>query len=402
MTNKIICSIIGEASFLILATLLSAMYEILQQLSSQMDLEPAEDLACSRLNARQQSAINVSQAMLPNGKQIRMLKTLLTSACELNCNYCPFRSGRDFRRATLKPGEMAQAFISLHRAGIVQGMFLSSGVAGGSIRTQDKLIETAEILRSKYHFDGYLHLKLMPGAEKAQVARAMQLANRVSVNLEAPNTERLASLAPRKAFLEELMQPLHWVQEIRTTQSPSSGWNGRWPSMVTQFVVGAVHESDHELLSTTSYLHRNLKLGRAYFSAFHPISDTPFENLSPTSKIREQRLYQASFLLRDYGFVLEDLSFDEGGNLPENRDPKSLWADAHLADNPVEINLANRIELLRIPGIGPKGAKAILIARRRRKFHTPEELFHIGVNPSRALRYILIDGRRPSHQLALF
>jgi predicted DNA-binding helix-hairpin-helix protein len=107
-------------------------------------------------------------------------------------------------------------------------------------------------------------------------------------------------------------------------------------------------------------------------------------------------------LLRDYGFVLEDLSFDEGGNLPENRDPKSLWADAHLADNPVEINLANRIELLRIPGIGPKGAKAILIARRRRKFHTPEELFHIGVNPSRALRYILIDGRRPSHQLALF
>jgi predicted DNA-binding helix-hairpin-helix protein len=377
------------------------MYEILQQLSSQMDLEPAEDLACSKLNVRQQNAINVSHAMLPNGKQIRMLKTLLTSACELNCNYCPFRSGRDFRRATLKPDEMARAFLSLHRAGIVQGMFLSSGVAGGSIRTQDKLIETAEIIRSKHHFKGYLHLKLMPGAEKAQVERAMQLANRVSVNLEAPNTQRLELLAPRKAFLEELMQPLRWVEEIRRTQSPASGWNGRWPSMVTQFVVGAVKESDLELLSTTSYLHRNLHLGRAYFSAFHPISDTPFEHISPASKVREQRLYQASFLLRDYGFILEDLPFDERGYLPERGDPKSLWAEAHLAENPIEINLANRDELLRIPGIGPKGAKAILTARKRGIFHTPEELYKIGVNPNRALRFIMIDGRRPSHQLAL-
>jgi predicted DNA-binding helix-hairpin-helix protein len=378
------------------------MFDALQQLSSQMNLEPAEDLACSHLNARQQNAINVSHAMLPNGKQIRMLKTLLTSACELNCNYCPFRSGRDFKRATLKPDEMARAFVALHRAGIVQGMFLSSGVAGGSIRTQDKLIATAEIIRSKHHFDGYLHLKLMPGAEKDQVKRAMQLADRVSVNLEAPNTKRLERLAPRKAFLEELMQPLRWVDEIRRTEPAFLGWKGHWPSMVTQFVVGAVDESDLELLSTTAYLHNNLHLGRAYYSAFHPINDTPFETISPASPVREHRLYQASFLLRDYGFELEDLPFNEGGYLPEISDPKTIWAETHLLENPIEINLASRQELLRIPGFGPKSTHVIMTARRKGKLHSPEELFKLGVNPSRAMRFILIDGRRPSHQLSLF
>jgi predicted DNA-binding helix-hairpin-helix protein len=378
------------------------MFDLLRQLSSQMNLEPAEDLGCSRLNTRQQNAINVSHAMLPNGKQIRMLKTLLTSACELNCNYCPFRSGRDFRRATLKPEEMARVFIAMYQAGIVQGMFLSSGVAGGSVITQDKLIATAEILRSKYHFDGYLHLKLMPGAEHAQVERSMQLANRVSVNLEAPNSKRLELLAPRKAFLEELMQPLRWVEEIRQTEPASLGWKGHWPSMVTQFVVGAVNDNDLELLSTTAFLTQNLHLGRAYFSAFKPISDTPFENLSPASPVREHRLYQASFLLRDYGFDLEDLPFNEGGYLPEKSDPKTVWAETHLAENPIEINLANRQELLRVPGIGLKGVQAILASRRRGKINSPEDLFKIGVKSNRPLPFILIDGRRPVHQLTLF
>jgi predicted DNA-binding helix-hairpin-helix protein len=378
------------------------MFDLLRQLSSHMNLEPAEDLGCSRLNTRQQNAINVSHAMLPNGKQIRMLKTLLTSACELNCNYCPFRSGRDFRRATLKPEEMARVFIAMYQAGIVQGMFLSSGVAGGSVITQDKLIATAEILRSKYHFDGYLHLKLMPGAEHAQVERSMQLANRVSVNLEAPNSKRLELLAPRKAFLEELMQPLRWVEEIRQTEPASLGWKGHWPSMVTQFVVGAVNDNDLELLSTTAFLNQNLHLGRAYFSAFKPISDTPFENLSPASPVRELRLYQASFLLRDYGFDLEDLPFNEGGYLPEKSDPKTVWAETHLAENPIEINLANRQELLRVPGIGLKGVQAILASRRRGKINSPEDLFKIGVKSNRPLPFILIDGRRPVHQLTLF
>jgi predicted DNA-binding helix-hairpin-helix protein len=367
-----------------------------------MALESAEDAECLKLSPRQQRALNVSDAQMPNGKRITLLKTLLTSACERNCYYCPFRAGRDFRRATLQPAEMASAFISLYRAGIVQGMFLSSGVAGGSLRTQDQILDTAEILRNKHHFKGYLHLKLMPGAEQAQVERAMQLANRVSLNLEAPNTQRLERLAPGKQFLEELIQPLRWVEQVRRHQPAQKSWNGCWPSLTTQFVVGAVGESDLELLSTTEALHRQLRLGRAYFSAFHPITDTPFENLPAESPTRELHLYQASFLLRDYGFSVEELPFDADGNLPLRADPKAIWAEQNLREKPVEVNRANRAELLRIPGIGPKGADAILRARRLGRLKCLEDLHKIGVHPARATAYILLDGKRPAHQLALW
>ena len=236
----------------------------------------------------------ISQAVLPNGQRMRLLKTLLTSACERNCYYCPFRAGRDFRRETFKPDEMASTFMALQRGGVAQGIFLSSGIAGGSIRTQDQLLASAEILRSKFNYQGYIHLKLMPGVEYAQVEQAMRLADRVSVNLEAPNSQRLERLAPRKVFMEELLQPLRWVEEIRRSQAGTAGWKGRWPSSATQFVVGAVGENDLELLTTAAYLYQRLHLARTYFSTFHPIVDTPFENLPAESPQREQRLYQAS------------------------------------------------------------------------------------------------------------
>jgi len=374
----------------------------LTDLSEHMTLEPAEDAECPKLSPRQQKALNISDAQMPNGKRITLLKTLLTSTCERNCYYCPFRAGRDFRRATLQPGEMASAFMSLYRAGIVQGMFLSSGIAGGSLRTQDQLLATAEILRQKHGFRGYLHLKLMPGAEHAQVERAMQLSDRVSLNLEAPNTQRLERLAPLKIFLNELVQPLRWVEEIRRSQPAQKGWNGRWPSMTTQFVVGAVGESDLELLSTTEALHRQMRLGRAYFSAFHPITDTPFEGLPAASPRRELHLYQASFLLRDYGFTVEELPFDPGGNLPARIDPKLAWAEQNLSESPLEINQVNRRDLLRIPGVGPRSADAILRARRIGRLSTLDDLRRIGVNPAKAKDYILLNGKRPVRQLAFW
>jgi predicted DNA-binding helix-hairpin-helix protein len=382
----------------------------LSELTSQMHLEPAEEMACPRQapaaqdkpHSRKPDPFYVGHALLPNGKQIKLLKTLLTSACERNCNYCPFRAGRDFRRATLKSDQMAGVFSDLHRAGIAEGIFLSSGITGGSIRTQDQLIATAEILRFKRQFRGYLHLKLMPGAEQAQVERAMQLADRVSLNLEAPNTRRLEMLAPRKAFLEELLQPMRWVDEIRRTRSGRLGWNQHWPSMTTQFVVGAVGESDLEILSTTAYLHKNLHLARAYFSAFNPVADTPFENMPPTAPVRQQRLYQASFLIRDYGFDLEEMPFTLSGDLPTEVDPKTAWAEQHLRDEPFEINRATRHELLRVPGIGPKSAEAILSARRHGTLRSEEDLHKIGVNPTRAIPFILLDGRSPGRQLKLW
>jgi len=149
------------------------------------------------------------------GQPVRLLKTMLTTACERNCHYCPFRSGRNYRRTTFKPDEMATTFMALHRKRAADGIFLSSGIIRGGIRTQDKLIDTIDILRNKHQFRGYVHLKVMPGAERDQVVRAMQLADRVSVNMEAPTVDHLRFLAPMKQLVDELLAPLRWADEIR-------------------------------------------------------------------------------------------------------------------------------------------------------------------------------------------
>jgi len=374
----------------------------LKLLTDQMHLEPAEDAKPGCFTPKQQRETFVHPAQLPNGQNIKLLKTLLTSACERDCYYCPFRAGRDFRRATFKAEEFASLFMNLRKVGAAEGIFLSSGIAGGGIRTQDKLIDTADILRHKLGFRGYIHLKIMPGAEKSQVERAMQLADRLSVNLEAPNTERLKRLAPHKTFMEELLQPLKWIDQIRSEQPAYKGWKGRWPSTVTQYVVGGSDESDLELLTTTHWLHKNVRLKRAYFSAFSPIRDTPLENKSPTDPLREHRLYQASFLLRDYGFDLEELPFTGEGNLPLPTDPKLAWAQANLTERPLEINHADKSELLRVPGIGLKGAEAILRARHQYKLQDVSTLKKLGVVAERAAPYVLLDGKRAPTQMALF
>jgi predicted DNA-binding helix-hairpin-helix protein len=284
---------------------------------------------------------------------------------------------------------------------VAEGLFLSSGIAGGGVRTQDKLLDTVEILRRKHEFKGYVHLKLMPGAEREQVLRAMQIANRVSINLEAPNTERLARLAPHKLFLDELLQPLKWADEIRRTLPPTRTLTGRWPSTVTQLVVGAVGESDVEILTTTEYVTRQLRLQRVYFSAFSPVPDTPLEHHPKENPWREHRLYQASFLMRDYGFTLEDMPFARDGRLPLDVDPKLGWARTNLAEAPVEVNRADKQTLLRVPGIGPKGVEAILRARRQGALRDLKDLRALGVLANRAAPFILLNGRQPGHQLAL-
>jgi len=385
----------------------------LKMLSGQMELEQSEEIRTSGkgnlaltkpacFTPKEKDAAFVHPAQLPNGRQILLLKTLLSSACERDCYYCPFRAGRDFRRATFKPQEFAELFMKLHQARVAEGIFLSSGIAAGGANTQNKILDTAEILRKRLGYRGYMHLKIMPGAERGQVERLMQLADRVSINLEAPNTERLARLAPHKTFLEELLQPLKWVEEIRRTQPAYKFWNGRHPSTVTQFVAGGADESDLELLTTTNWLMKNVQLKRAYYSAFHPIRDTPLENKAAVDPLREHRLYQASFLLRDYGFDLEEMPFAQDGNLPLPTDPKLAWAQTNLTDRPLEINQAEKRELLRIPGIGLKGANAILSARRMSRLRDLTSLRKLGIVVARAAPFLLLDGRRPASQLAMF
>jgi predicted DNA-binding helix-hairpin-helix protein len=387
----------------------------LKDIATNMYLEPAEEtnlrpapqvapcgqVITPRNSPNKQEALGISHAVMPGGKTMPMLKTLLTSACERNCFYCPFRAGRSYRRHTFKPEEMAKTFMQLYRAGLVKGLFLSSGIIKGSVATQDRLLKAADILRKKYQFQGYLHLKVMPGAEKAQLRQAMTLADRLSVNLEAPNDKWLAKLAPKKIFFAELIRPLQLIEQIRQEEPARLGWNGRWPSTTTQFVVGGTDETDVEILATTEYLTHKLHLKRAYFSAFSPIQDTPLENRPAENRLRKIRLYQTSFLFRDYGFDLEEMAFDQQGNLSLDIDPKLAWAQAYLQHEPLELNQAARLELLRVPGIGLKHSRTILDARRRGRLSDLHHLRQLGIATKRLAPYVLLDGKRPSFQLPL-
>jgi len=337
----------------------------------------------------------IYQSVGPGGRPFPLLKAMLTTACERDCHYCAFRAGRDERRATFRPEEMARAFADLHRAGIVQGLFLSTGIFAGGANTQNRLLDTAEILRRRLGYHGYLHLKVMPGVERGQVERAMVLADRVSINLEAPNPGRLLRLAPHKDFAEELLAPLQWMEAIRSAAPPGTG---RQASSATQFVVGAAGESDVEILATTERLYRLAGLQRTYFSAFEPLRDTPLENHPAENPAREHRLYQASYLLRDYGFDLEELPFDSDGRLPLDRDPKRAYADLHLSDAPIEVNVASPHQLGRVPGIGPRSAGKILAARRTHRLRHTGQLRSLGIVAERAAPYILLDGKRPPLQ----
>jgi predicted DNA-binding helix-hairpin-helix protein len=268
----------------------------------------------------------------------------------------------------------------------------------------------------------------MPGAEQAQVVQALRLADRVSVNLEGANTERLAFLAPQKDLKGELLQAMRWVHEIvqehgMFLNSParshldtpfarcapsvrpvggSNAWPDKAPSMTTQFVVGPAGESDRELLVTADWLYRRLKLARAYYSGFNPVLDTPLAEAAPTSALREHRLYQADWLLRFYDFALNELPFDQDGALPSAVDPKLAWARQHLADRPVEINRASRRELLRVPGIGPRSADAILRARRQGRVRDLGDLRTLGAVADRAAPFVLLDGKAPPRQLTFW
>ena len=212
----------------------------LRMLSGQMEMEPAEDHGCSNLSPGKQDSIVIYPAHLPGGGRIRLLKTLLSSVCEKDCNYCPFRAGRDFHRVSFQADEFANLFMRLQTSGLVDGLFLSSGIFGSGVLTQDRLIDTADILRNKLDFRGYIHLKVMPGADHDQVFRVMQLADRISINLEGPNPRRLEMLAPKKQFVEQLLTPMGWVEGIRQKMQGSLGgntigreqprnlWWGRW------------------------------------------------------------------------------------------------------------------------------------------------------------------------------
>jgi predicted DNA-binding helix-hairpin-helix protein len=345
--------------------------------------------------------IPIHMAVMPGGKRIPLLKSMLTTACEMDCHYCTFRAGRNFRRVSFQPDELADVYHEIYQKGAVEGLFLSTGILAGGANTQNGILDTAEILRSRFNYRGYLHIKIMPGAEKGQVLHAMQLGDRVSINLEAPNAKRLMDLAPQKHFANQLVAPFRWIDEFRSMKNSQIAWDGRWPSSTTQFVVGAAGESDLELLTAVRFLSQTAGFARAYFEAFNPVPNTPLEHHPPTDPMRQHRLYQASYLMRDYGFDMEDLKFNSRGDLPLERDPKQSYAMENLSNAPVELNHAEREDLLRVPGIGPKGAEAIIHARSKARIHELSQVKKLGIVAERAAPYILLDGRKAATQLIL-
>ena len=334
-------------------------------------------------------------AVRPDGKRVALLKVLQSNVCEKDCAYCANRSGRDTRRLSFTPDELAHTFDSFARHGLVQGLFLSSGVWGSAAQASERMLATVELVRKRYRFRGYVHLKILPGADDACVEAAVRMAQRVSVNLEAPNAQRIPTLTSTKDFRRELLGPLFEADRVRRHL-------GRSVSITTQFVVGAAHESDRELLSTSASLYSTMGLARAYYSAFQPIRDTPLESHPATPVWREHRLYQADFLLRQYGFSIQEMVFDGEGRLPRHTDPKLLWALQHPECFPVEVNTASRAQLLRIPGIGPKSTQRIM---KRRRSGTLCDVNHLGLPRAtvrRAAPFVLLDGKQPAYQLQLW
>jgi predicted DNA-binding helix-hairpin-helix protein len=333
------------------------------------------------------------------GGSTRLFKVLQTNACRYSCKYCFTSCAIRRKRTTFKPDELATTFVSLKQQRRVDGLFLSSGIVPDADTTMEKMLATVERLRFKEGYTGYIHLKLIPGASFEYIERAVELADRVSLNLEAPNQARLTDLAPDKEFASNMWGRMAWAAELMKRARQEGRQAAR--SLTTQFVVGAVGESDRELLETVQRAHRELDLRRAYFSAFHPIDRSPFADAPAEDPTRALRLYQSDFMIRDYGFSYADLPFNDQGLLPRDKTPKQAWAERNLHE-PIEINRAPRHVLLKVPGIGPKSADRIIAARREARLRDITQLKALGVTTGWAAPYVLLDGRGVAVQLGLW
>ncbi|MHB9094036.1 MAG: putative DNA modification/repair radical SAM protein [Eubacteriales bacterium] len=342
----------------------------------------------------------VCHSFLPDGRCVSLFKVLQTNMCQKDCSYCPNRVQRDIPRTSFTPEELAGLFLEFHRRNYVEGLFLSSGICHSPSRTMEQMLKTIEILRLKYRYKGYIHLKILPGAKFEYIERAALLASRVSVNIEAPTAERLQKLSRLKNFEEEIIGRMKWVDRLNREGHLPAG-------QTTQFIVGAADETDAEILQTSTRLYTGVGLRRVYFSAFQPVPGTPLEMSAPAPVLREHRLYQSDFLMRQYGFSLEEICFNSEGNLSLDLDPKMNYAINNLHLFPMEINKASLRDLLRVPGIGPTSARRIIDARRSFHLNSLDELKNIGVVIKKASPFIQVNGRhRASYkfvqQLALW
>ena len=345
--------------------------------------------------------LNIRHLPSRGGGRTRLLRILMTNACSYNCAYCPMRRDRDLPRTLLKPEELVRIFLGALRRGWVDGLFVTTGIPSNPVKVMDGLITALELLRERHGFAGYIHVKLVAGAEPAQIERLTSLASRVSLNLEAPCGQSLERIAPDKSLpvaLENLERVRSLVLHERTARAhgrPSDPLHpGGASGMTMQFVVGATPDTDRTLIETVGRLQAGGGIHHAHFSAFRPIADTPMEGVPAAPALREHRLYQADYLLHDYGFTADEVVFEPGGNLPLNVDPKTAWALAHPERFPVEVTRADHEELLRVPGIGPVAARRLVDERAGATLRGLKDLRSFGVVTTRAGGFLTLRGRR--------
>jgi predicted DNA-binding helix-hairpin-helix protein len=335
------------------------------------------------------------------GTGITLLRVLMTNACSYNCHYCPMRRDRPMPRTLLKPEELVRVFLAAHQRGWCDGLFITTGIPGRPVKVMDDLIQVLELLRERHRFPGYIHVKLVAGGETAQIDRLTTLASRISLNFEAPCGSSLMEIAPEKSFsttlhdFERVQKLIVMEREAQSYGKPKDPLHpGGTAGMTIQFVVGATRDSDQTLLTTISRLRSGGGLHHPHFSAFRPISNTPLENAPAAPALREHRLYQAAYLMKDYGFDPGDVPYAVNGNLPLGRDPKANWALHHPEAFPVEVTTAAPEELLRVPGIGPTAARRIVAERSTVLLRGLRDLRRLGVVTTRAAGFLTLRGRR--------
>ena len=340
----------------------------------------------------------------------RLFRILMTNACAFRCDYCPMRAGRDLPRHALAPEELARIFMTAHRKGMVDGLFVTSGIPKNPRWAMDRMIELVERLRFRHRYAGYLHAKAVSGAEPEQIERLALLCERVSYNLEAACQATLDRVAPEK----DLAAGITLLRRVRSTREagprrlpndPRPPGRAASAGATAQFVVGVGSETDRDFLSIAHALWKDGTLHHPHFAAFRPIEDTPLENAPEAPSLRENRLYQADYLLRQYAFGPEELVVTDRGNLPLGRDPKLTWALAHPERFPVEATTASRETLLRVPGLGPRSVDRLLALRRAASTVDLRALRRLGAIASRAAGFLTWRGRllgRRSFQEPLF
>ena len=344
------------------------------------------------------SAAGICHSFSADGRCISLLKILFTNECIYDCKYCINRKSNDVPRASFTPDEICELTIEFYRRNYIEGLFLSSGILYSPTYTMELIYEAIYKLRTLYRFQGYIHVKAIPGADPALIQRIGMLADRMSVNLELPTAEGLQRLAPNK-HRKNILTPMRQIQQGITQNKNELAVYKHASSFVpagqsTQMIVGATPESDYQIMTVAENLYQKFDLKRVYYSAFVSVNEDKELPALPGGPplLREHRLYQADWLLRFYGFEAQELLSEEKPNFNILLDPKADWALRHLEQFPVEINRADYRTILRVPGIGVKSAQRIIRARRNGNLSF-DDLKKIGVTLKRALYFITCNGR---------